>query len=133
MKKIGLFLDHSEARFIDPENQKFSHVVRCELNGLERIPGESAIGGRVSKTHSTNNEHQEHNRQQNALKSYYKEVAENLKTYDSIYLFGPTTARDELCNFIAKQNHFNGKKIVSEKADYMTDNQIVAKVSRFFS
>ena len=133
MKKIGLFLDHSEARFIDPENQSFSQVVRCEVNGTERIPGETPIGGRVSKTHSTNNEHQEHNREQHALKSYYKQVAENLKSYDSIYLFGPTTARDELCNFIAKQNHFTGKQIVSEKADYMTDNQILAKVQRFFS
>ena len=48
------------------------------------------------------------------------------------FLFGPTTARKEFRNYLLKEKLLPGKKISSRAADYLTDNQMVEQVRKYF-
>lgn len=132
MKKIGIFLDHSVARFIDPDKGSIEREIKAELSGHERIPGESTAGGKTGPLTSSNNEYNRHQREQRSLAGFYKEIASALNGYQSVYLFGPTTAGEEFRNYLTKLNHLHFQ-IDLEKSDYMTDNQLVARVKQHFS
>ena len=75
-----------------------------------------------------NHHHQEHD----DTKAYYKTIAEVILPYDEIYLFGPTTAKDEFQNFLLQDSHFKTKIIRVESTDYVTENQQNAQVQRHF-
>lgn len=133
MKTIGIFLDHSCAMFINPENGNVEKAIKCELNGHERIPGETTDGTKTGRISSSNNEYNRHNRKQQALSNYYRKIALSLSEYDKVYLIGPTTARDELAHYIKKLRNHNRLQLESEKSDYMSPNQLAAKVRNYFA
>ncbi|TXI15614.1 MAG: hypothetical protein E6Q66_01885 [Pedobacter sp.] len=132
---IGIWLDHSEAHFIRPYiDQGIINTIHSSLESRQRIPGEAADGTRVGKYHSTNNEYTKHQLQQNQIHAFYKQIAEALLSYTDIFIFGPTTAREELENYLLGEmkKKFENKKIRLEASDYMTKNQMVERVIDFF-
>jgi len=131
-KKIGIWLDHEKAHFIDAGK----HVLYTVYSGEEsqpRYPGEHGDGAKLGNNRSTNNENQKHKRQQNILSQYYHDIANRLNDYDEVYLFGPTTAKDELRNHLKADKHSAYKTIHVQHADQLTENQMVAKVKQFFN
>ena len=52
--------------------------------------------------------------------------------YDEIFIFGPGTAKNEFQNYLLKENHFSGKRIIVEDSDYMTSNQQEKHVQKYF-
>jgi hypothetical protein len=135
MKKkiIGLWLDHTEARLIDPKNLNSEpKIIRSMINAKKHIPGETADGTRLGNNRSTNDESHKHYREQNELHTYYKTVAASLAGFDDILIFGPTTAKKELQNYLLNEKSFADKKITVEPADYLTENQMAARVRDFY-
>lgn len=128
---IGVWMDHSTARLINPEGV-FVKEIKSNLTAHLHEAGQGADGIQLGNHRSTNNEYQKHERESNELQGYYKNLAEELATYEDIYLFGPTTARKEFTNFIADQKHIAGKKVVSESSDYISEHQIAARVKEHF-
>ena len=133
MKTIGIFLDHSCAMFINPVNGNIEKAINNELSGHERIPGETTDGTKTGKISSSNNEYNRHHRKQQALANYYRKIADSISEYDKVYLIGPTTARHELTHYIQNMRNHSKLQLESETTDYMSQNQLVAKVKKHFS
>lgn len=128
-KKVGIWLDHTVAHLIKLKKEKM--VVENVFSGVEsqlRYPGETATGTKLGKTRSTNKEHSKHEREQNQLHDYYKVLTGIIKKYDTIYLFGPSTAKKELMNWIRDKKQISGKTFILDSAEELTFNQMVAKV-----
>ena len=128
-KKAGIWLDHSVAHLIKLKNEKM--VVENIFSGVEthlRYKGESGTGTKLGKTRSTNKELSKHRREENQLHEYYKTLTDSIKKYDVIFLFGPTTAKSELLNWIRDKKSVNDKTFIVDSAEEMTFNQMVSKV-----
>ena len=119
--KLGIWLDHMNAHLIEfaadssetkTIHSKFTHETK--VNSLEH--GESKM----------------HSKEQNQQKDYYKAIGEIIKNYNEILLFGPTDAKLELKNFLAKDHTLAGKKITVMQADKMSENQQHAFVRDYF-
>jgi hypothetical protein len=133
-KQIGIWLDHSQAHFIDiSKGPAIVETTYADEHGREHFAGEAAIGTKLGPTRATNNEHHVHNIEREVLSGYYNLLADRLKAYDDIYLFGPTGAKFELYNILAGDKHFKDKNIRIEASDNMTENQMVARVKYFFN
>lgn len=133
IKQVGIYMDHAQAKFIEPDTTGKIHVIQSALKSMVRIDGEESDGTRLGNFRSTNNESHKHNREQNEIHAYYKQLAEQLKPYDEIFIFGPSTAHNELHNYLINEKKLSGKKISTEKADYITENQIKERVRNFFA
>lgn len=133
-RQIGVWLDHAEAHFFLPAVENVPvETVDSTLESQERHGGQGADGIKLGGFRSTNNEHHKHNREQDALHKYYKEIQHKLLDFDEIYLFGPGSARNELHNLMLEDEHFKTKNIHVEPSDHLTENQMKTKVTEFFS
>ncbi len=132
-KRIGLWLDHTKAQFVDISNG----IPMLETMFPEEPPhlkfaGETGIGTKISETRSGNDEAHHHNHDQDMLHRYFKLLANRLKSYKHIYIIGPTTAGRELKNMLDADPHFRGCSITLESCDYLTENQLTALVKKHF-
>jgi hypothetical protein len=133
-KKVGIWLDHTKAHFI--YLSKEPAVLETTFSNREsqvRVPGETSTGMPVGKNRYTNNEHHQHNREQKHMNEYYAMLSDRLKSYDDIFIFGSTTAKEELYNRLKADKHFGDKTINVRPADHLTENQMVAEVKKFFN
>lgn len=119
-KNIGIWMDHSSAKFIDINKQSNNCTINSNFTDVVR---EEAMN---------RSEKLMHNKEQQMHEAYYKEISDGIKSYDRVLLFGPTKAKTELHNFLKLDVHFKDKKIVVESADNMTDNEKQAFVLEFF-
>jgi hypothetical protein len=81
---------------------------------------------------STNNEHRVQMRENEIMSDYFKDITNRLQNYDEIFIFGVSTAKNELYNLLRSNKHFEGKLIQIESSDQMTKNQMIARVRAFF-
>ena len=133
IKQIGIWMDHAEARFIEPG--KPAGNIQTTFSGIEtrpRIDGEKPDGTRLGNFRATNNEFNKHAKEQQETHAYFKQIGTLLKPYDEILVFGPTTAQQELCNYLLEHKLVSGKVLHAVKTDYMTENQLVEYVRKHF-
>jgi hypothetical protein len=134
IKKIGVWMDHAEAKFMEPEKELNSmRTIHSASADMKHFPGESSDGTKIGLYRSTNNEAHKHRKEENASREYFEYLAGQLEPYDEIFLFGPTTAANEFANYISREKLLVGKKIHMEKTDYLTDPQKVKLIKEFFS
>lgn len=132
--QIGIWLDHAEAHFLHPAAPiETEETIESEYNSRERNAGEGADGIQLGGYRSTNNEHHKHQREQNALHQYYKDLQHKLIDYDEIFIFGPGQARSELYNLMKENQHFAGKQIQTATSDHLTEAQMKDKVNSHFA
>lgn len=132
-KNIRLWLDHVQAQFVDISKGVVSvETVFSEEESHVRFKGETGIGTKLSETRSSNDEAHQHNRKADIRQRYFNLLADRLQPYDSILLLGPGTAPHELKNVMADSPHFKGKAVALEACDYITENQLMAKVLKHF-
>ena len=133
IKKIGLWLDHVDAHFIEMEDsQEHFETIHSEKESLHRIKGESGNGIKMGNYRSTNNEHRVQMRENEIMSDYFKGIEKRLQNYDEIFIFGASTAKDELYNLLRSNKHFDVKLIHTESSDHLTKNQMIARVRAFF-
>ncbi len=133
IKRIGLWMDHSEAILINPDEiDGKMHIIRADKSHHIRHAGQSASGTKLGNYRSTNNESHMHNKEQNHLHAYYKELASTVHPYDEILVLGPTTAPREFHNYLEKEKELNAKKMEVLHCDYLTENQLHEQVRNYF-
>ncbi|MBK7038576.1 MAG: hypothetical protein KBF42_00870 [Chitinophagales bacterium] len=131
IKKIAIWMDHKEAKMIDPAHLDQDLIkVTSKIKGRKRISGQSSDGVKLGGFRSSNNEFAKHEKEQNSLHAYFKELADKLVVYDEILIFGPTTARQEFYNYLNAEHNFINKVIHTVDGDYITDNQLKAFVKK---
>lgn len=124
-------MDHNNARIIDARTNE-SKTIHTFYETRLRESGQSATGTMLGNYRSSNNEATRHHQEQHDTKAYFKDIADAILPYDEIYLFGPTTAKEEFQNFLLNDTHFKNKIIRVESTDYTTSNQQEAQVKHHF-
>jgi hypothetical protein len=120
--KLGIFMDHSNAQVIEyidsaiPKNtieSSFTH--------------ESKVEGLLK------NEAMMHNKEQHQQKEYYKKIADVIRNYDAVLLFGPTNAKAELANLLKDDNHFLNTRVALKDTDKITSLEQCKLVEEHFT
>lgn len=120
-RKIGIWMDHSEAEFIGLSSVHHPDIIPSDFNFAQK----EAILRRSEKSM--------HNKEQQKHDLFYKEIGNKLMKYDHVLLFGPTSAKSELHNFLEKDAHFKNVKFDVVPADKMTENEKYAFVKDHFN
>ena len=132
-RKIALWLDRSQARFITPEPEaREIKTIESDYDPRPREEGEEAEGT-LWGIRASSNEYRRNRKLQSQLDDYYDLLEELLKEYDEILLFGPSTAKSELKNRLEADKHFANKIIHTANAGEMTEHQLMAFVRNHFS
>jgi len=120
-KKIGIWMDHANAHLMEYADTIVTKIITSASTHEEKQftlqKGESFM--------------QRKNQQQQA--TYYNSIAESIRDYDEVLLFGPTDAKTELLNILKADLSFSKVKIETKPSDKMTDNQEQAFVRDYFS
>ncbi len=123
-KKLGIWMDHSNAHLIEFSSDAESKEKKVIASKFTHEQKEQSLG---------KSENLMHNKERHQQSEYYKELGEVIKHYESVVLFGPTNAKNELMNIMKADHLFAKIKIEVEQADKMTDNQQQAFVREHFS
>ena len=121
-KNLGIWMDHSSA-----------HLIEFTTDPMETKTIESAFTHEVKEQSFSKGEHLMHNKEQHQESGFYKKLAEIIKGYEKVLLFGPTDAKTELYNILKADHHFEKIKIEVKPADKMTEHQQHAFVKEHFS
>jgi len=105
-------MDHSSA-----------HLIEFAIENEESKTLTSAFTHEQKEKTWGKNESLMHNKEQHQQAAYYKSLAEAIKGYDEVLLFGPTNAKHEMYNHLKKDAHFSKTIIDVEDANKMSDNQ----------
>ncbi|MFZ1749792.1 MAG: hypothetical protein WAU01_06355 [Saprospiraceae bacterium] len=122
-KKIaGLWIDHSEAVLISaPDKMNVG-----EFDFIEKIKS----GHKSSRGSSEN---VQHNKKNQELTKFFKEVGKHITDFEVIFLVGPGVAQEEFRNFAQKDSSLRNITFELGSADtHLTHNQIVARVRDHF-
>jgi hypothetical protein len=131
-KKLGIWLDHEKAYLISLEGEQV-HVetVQSKYETRVRYEGEGKNFRRVSgQMMHLMKKRQE--RQKHQIKDYFNDIINRFREVDSLYIFGPAKAGKELAKVVEKNKRLKELPLRIEKADHMTENQIVARVRKHF-
>ena len=132
MKQVGIWLDKKTAYIV---------TLKGEEAGLETIDSElefyNVRGGSRSKTRwgpqQVVQDSRYLEREKHQLKKYFQSILEKVKDADKIVLFGPGQTAEKLYKEIAENyTEMTGRILKVEKANSMTDNQIIAWVRSFY-
>ncbi len=77
-------------------------------------------------------EHIMHNKQQREQSIYYQQLADEIKNYDHVVIFGPTEAKQEFYNTIKLDQSFDKVKIELVNSDKLTQSQRHTFVKNYF-
>lgn len=129
--KVGLWIDHRKASIltITEKGEEMKEIV-SEVEKQLRRSGDSPLEGNYesSQVPADNSRQRAFTGQ---LNIYYDEVVACIRDAESILIFGPGEAKDELKKRLEGNNL--GRRIVGiETVDKMTDNQIAAKIRQHF-
>ncbi|MBI3233908.1 MAG: hypothetical protein HYZ42_07680 [Bacteroidetes bacterium] len=121
-KRIGIWMDHSIA-----------YVMPVTL-GIVKTDSVLTKTIHTGNNHTlSESENLLHNKEQYQQSDYYKRLAEIIKNYEEVILFGPTDAKVELLNILKIDHHFDKIKIETKQSDRMTENQQHAFIKAHFS
>lgn len=122
VKKLGIEMNHSIACLIEFGSDSF------EMKNIE-----SEFTSQDKKQALSKSESVMHHKENQQLSSYYKKLANVIKDYNEVVLFGPTEAKVELFNTLNQGGEFGKIKIEIKNTDKMTENQKISFVKEYFS
>lgn len=129
--KVGLWIDHRRAILVAiTEKGEEINEILSEVEKQPRRSGDSPLKG----SYEARQVPADNNRQRNftgQLHVYYDAVIASIHDADSILIFGPGEAKNELKERLIGSN-FAGTIVGMETVDKMTDRQIAAKTRQHF-
>jgi stalled ribosome rescue protein Dom34 len=121
LKKIGIWMDHSNAHLIEFDS---------EIKETKTITSDFTFQDREETLQRSESEM--HNKEQHKQNTYYKNLAKIIKNFDEVILFGPTDAKMELYNDLKENHQFDKIKIEVKNADNMGDEKQRRFVDDYF-
>jgi len=130
--KVGLWIDHRKAIVVavTDKGEEIGLIISKVEKQLRRS-GDSPLKGPYEPKQVP----AEHSRQRTLtghLNIYYDAVIASIRDAESILIFGPGEAKDELRTRL-ERNDLGSRIAGVETVDKMTDRQIAAKVRKHFS
>ncbi len=120
-KQLGVWMDYSTAYVMELKGDSITTtVVESEFTWEE-------------KQHSfSRNEGLMHKKERQLNTNYFKKIADLVKNFDEVVLFGPSDAKTELFNLLTADPEFKKVKLSVETAHKMTENQREAFLKNYF-
>lgn len=120
--KVAIYMDHYRAEVFEySEHAELFQTIESEFNAVEKkkvlLKGESHM----------------HNKEQDLQQKFYEVLKKALVKYDSILLFGTTTAKTELFHVLQADHSFEAKEIILKNTDRLTENQKRAFINEFYT
>jgi stalled ribosome rescue protein Dom34 len=122
-REVGLWIDHKKAVIFSLANEG-AEIKRISSELKKNIP---TSGGAQKESADV----QGNKRLADHLNNYYDEVVNYICDAESILIFGPGEAKDELKKRLESRKLYQ-RVVGFETAEKMTDNQIVVKVRQRF-
>jgi stalled ribosome rescue protein Dom34 len=121
-KQLGIFLDHASANLLSLDGALIS---KSTIN--------SKFTQQVKVDSLSKGENLMHDKEQQQQKQYYHTIADFIKNYNDVLVFGPTDAKLELVNILKNDNHFLNIRIIVKTTDKLDDSQQDIYVRNHFS
>jgi stalled ribosome rescue protein Dom34 len=122
LKQLGIWIDHSRAHLTEFTTELIeTKIIRSEFTHEDKEQG------------LNRSESQMHKKEQHQHTEYYNKIADIIRKYDDVILFGPTDAKVELLNILRQDHHFANIKIETQQTDKMTEFQQHAFIKEYFS
>ena len=130
--KAGLWIDHRKAIIVavSDKGEEIGLIVSRVEKQLQRS-GDSPLKGRY-ESHKVPADDSRQRMLTGHLNIYYEAVIASLRDAESILIFGPGEAKNELKKRLEKSK-LKGRVIGVETVDKMTDRQIAKKVRQYFT
>ena len=131
-KNVGIWIDYEKAIIVRLTNGRESVVeLPSHVEGQVRVAGGMPSSIRYdSQDYSLESRIRE--RRRSELHKFYRRVIQQCEDADRIFLFGPGEARLELKKEMRRDMDRFAKIVGVERADRMTEQQVVSKVKAFF-
>jgi len=120
--QLGIFMDHASAHLLSLVNNEIT---------LHKI--ESKFTHQVKIDSLSKGENLMHDKEQQQQGQYYKAIADEIKNYEEVLIFGPTDAKLELVNSLKKDKHFLNIKIVVKTTDKLDAKEQEAFVRNYYA
>jgi hypothetical protein len=130
--KVGLWIDHRKAILVTvtAKGEEINEII-SEVEKQPRRSGDSPLKGAYESRQVPADD----SRQRNftgQLNIYYDAVIASIRDAESILIFGPGAAKDELKKRL-EGNNLGGSIVGIETVDKMTEPQIAAKIRHHFA
>jgi hypothetical protein len=120
-KSLGIWLDYAKANIIDVQDTTNTpHTIHSKFTS------------QVKKEVLQKSERGMHDKEEKMHKAYFNELMDVVKNYESVLLFGPTKAKQELHNLMTEIPAMHTIKVAVLPAEEMTYNQKLAFVRKHF-
>jgi hypothetical protein len=132
-RKAGIWVDHRQAFLVQVEGENVTMTrLRAEVAGRSK-----AGGGSRSKTpygpQDVASDSRMDEKYRHQLRRYYDQIIDAIRDVQRLYIFGPGEAKTELRKRIEESKELADRIAAVETADRMTENQIAARVKKFFT
>jgi microcompartment protein CcmK/EutM len=130
--KVGLWIDHRKAIIVSiTENGEDIQEITSDVEKQPRRSGDSPLKGSYEPVQVPADDSLQRDFT-GSLNVYYDKVITSIGSAESILIFGPSTAKDELKERL-KENNLDSCIVGIETVDKMTDHQIAAKTRQYFA
>ena len=131
-KEVGLWIDHKKSIVVAiTDKGEQTGLILSETEKHPHRSGDAPLtGNNKSRQYCADDSRQR--AFTGHLNTYYDEVIMSIRDAESIFIFGPGEAKNELKERLAGKN-LGGRVVGIEAIDKMTDNQIAAKVRKYFA
>ncbi len=130
--KVGLWVDHRKAIVVTvTEKGEEINKIISEVEKQPRRSGDSPLKG-AYESHQVPSDDSRQRNFTGQLNIYYDAVIASIRDAESILIFGPGEAKDELKERL-ERNNLGGSIVGIETVDKMTDHQIAAKIRHHFA
>lgn len=132
LRSVGIWIDHREAVLVFVAGEE-KELVRIPSH-VERHAGHSADPSTHApfESHLVRADDSRERRFTGQLARYYQRVVARIAGTEAVLIFGPGEAKGEFCRQLEKSG-LEGRAVVLEAAERMTDGQLVRKVRRHFN
>jgi len=131
MKNVGIWIDKRKAKIVSIEagNESLDTI----MSDIEDFHVSGGSGTRVKggvQDVVQDNKYLE--REKHQLSEFFRDIVMRIADADAIVIFGPAQTGEKLYHeLLGKHSQFKHKILSMEKADNMTDNQIMAWVRNY--
>ncbi len=131
--KTGVWLDTKKAIVVKlEENDHTFKVIDSGIQTKEREEGETKKFGRFAKQFLSFEKNKQR-KQSEQEKKFFKEILKEVANSESLVLFGPSNAKLKLEKEIRSNKSLKFDFQGAKDADSMTDNQVKAWVTDFYT
>jgi hypothetical protein len=129
---MGVWIDGSKAVIVNLANDSIVQV-QAEIDNNVHHGHEGDKGAFIGGGRHVNNEKTFDERRKHQTDHYIKNVISELKTADSVFVFGPSEMKHHLKTQIENDRYLATRLSAVVSADKMTENQIIAAVKKHFT